>query len=155
MCNLDNWTMSELLEPIRAGEYEVKQILRRDGYKVIDVSDNPRYWHKDIDLLVEGKEKVWSIEVKYDKQLHFTGNCFIEIANPRSKDGKGWFEFCEADWLFYGNGMTDTFYCMRLDELRAFIAENKDSLKLRSSHDDSRGYLLPLDVAPVAVVLEM
>lgn len=155
MCNLDNWTMSELLEPIHSGEYEVKKYLREHGYKVIDVSDDARYWHKDIDLLVERQGKHCSIEVKYDKQLHFTGNCFIEIANPRSKGGKGWFEFCEADWLFYGNGMTDIFYCMRLDELRAFIEKNKNDLKLRSSHDDSRGYLLPIDKAPIAMILEV
>ena len=33
----------ELLEDYKAGEYELKQYLRRNGFKVIDVSGNSAY----------------------------------------------------------------------------------------------------------------
>lgn len=150
--DFSKWSISELIEPIHNGEWELKLFLRNNGYKVIDVSENPLYYYTG-DLLVEENGQQWALEVKYDKQVEYTGNFFIEVENPRSKNGEGWFKFCKADFIFYGNGITGTFYCMRANDLRAYIEKNKDNLKLRSSHDDSRGYLLPIEEAPIMAVV--
>lgn len=49
--------------PRKAGEYELKKYLRANGKKVVDVSEEPEYWEKDIDLIVNGET---TIEVKWD-----------------------------------------------------------------------------------------
>lgn len=145
----------ELLEPVKDGEWELKNFLREHGCKVTDVSDNPRYWRKDIDFLIEENGKQWSIEVKYDYVMSKSGNIYCEWLNPRSKGGKGWLQFCKADFLFYGDARNRIFYALEVDELREYVLQNKDKLKRRSTNDGSIGYLLPLKDAPVIFKVEV
>jgi hypothetical protein len=77
--------------PRRAGEYELKKYLRAAGNKVEDVSDNPQYWDKDIDLIVNDET---AIEVKWDALTATTGNLFIELSADVEKNKQGWFNFC-------------------------------------------------------------
>lgn len=132
-------------EPHNPGEWELKATLRNHGYSVEDVSDNPNYWYKDIDLIVTNNEtgQVSSIEVKWDRRIAATGNLYIEFANPRSKGGKGWFEFCEADLLAYGDAVNKVFYIIKVSELKKFVARNRDVLQVRKTWDGSQGFLLP------------
>ena len=128
------------------GEYQVKWLLREHGYTVQDVSGDPAYWEQDIDLIatdIFSRETV-SIEVKWDKTLAATGNLFIELENPRSKCGMGWFEFCLADYLAYGDATNGIFYFMKLSDLKNYIYESKEDLRKRSSWDGSVGYVIPV-----------
>lgn len=63
------------------------------NYSVVDVSDNPDYWYKDIDFIItsptSGETKTF--EVKWDSRINRTGNLYIELTNIHSKGGKGWF----------------------------------------------------------------
>lgn len=63
------------------------------NYNVVDVSDNPDYWYKDIDFIItsptSGDTKTF--EVKWDSRINRTGNLYIELSNIHSKEGKGWF----------------------------------------------------------------
>lgn len=139
-------TLEEMLEPRHPGEYELKRCLRENGYKVKDVSEEPGYWDKDIDLLVTNPNTniTTTIEVKWDRCIAATGNMFIETVNPRSKSGNGWFKFCEADVLAYGDAINKSFYLMTVSALKDFINNNKDKLQSRSTWDGSTGYIVPL-----------
>ena len=87
------------------------------GYTVEDVSNNPQYWYKDIDFIVtsstSGETKTF--EVKWDTKVNTTGNLFLEYESLYSKGGKGWFEFCEADFLAYGDAITKVFYIIDME----------------------------------------
>lgn len=149
-----NW--AELLEPVNSGEYEAKEYLRARGFKVKDVSDNPAYWGKDIDLLLCQDSRTTSIEIKWDNCISRTLNLYIETENPRSKDGKGWFYFCEADYLFYGDSVNKLFYIFNRKELFSFIEEHKKGLNRRCTYDGSKGYLVPLsEVKDLVKVIEL
>lgn len=147
----------ELIEPVNAGEYEVKKFLRGRGIQVEDVSDNPQYWAKDIDLIatnpITGKSA--AIEIKLDGRISDTGNFFIEFENPRSENSKGWFNFCEADFLYYIDESSFLTYIIKFDELRRFIATHKRDLAIKSTFDGSIGYIVPLAAMPVFTTIQL
>lgn len=129
------------------GEYELRWALREHGYFVDDVSAEPAYWSKDIDMLIApvfGEDVVTSIEVKWDQCTAATGNIFIELENPRSFRGEGWFKFCEADYLAYGDAKNRIFYFIKMNDLRTYINNNKLNLRYHTTWDGSYGYLLKL-----------
>jgi hypothetical protein len=63
------------------------------NYRVIDVSNNPDYWSKDIDFIVtsptSGETKTF--EVKWDSRINSTANLNLELSNIHSNGGKGWY----------------------------------------------------------------
>lgn len=94
--------------------------MQEQGHSVIDVSQNPEYWYKDIDFIctsgTTGNTKTF--EVKWDDRINATGNLYLETESIYSKNGKGWWRFCEADYLAYGNSATKEFYIIPIAELR-------------------------------------
>lgn len=104
----------------KQGENLFKQIMESRNYKVEDVSGNEEYWNKDIDFIVTSSTTgtIKTFEVKWDSKINKTGNLYLEIANIHSKGGKGWFEFCQADYVAYGDALNGTFYIISLLELR-------------------------------------
>lgn len=138
------------LEPHNAGEQELKDWLRGYGYKVKDVSDNPTYWKKDIDLIVNNET---TIEVKWDSKLSTTGNLFIETCADIDKGTAGWFNFCEADYLAYGAADEYIFLMFDFKKLKAHIEAHKNEYKQATAADYdkcgirkySKGYLVPVD----------
>ena len=75
------------------------------NYSIEDVSGNPDYWHKDIDFIATSPKSglTKTFEVKWDSRINNTGNLYLELTNVHSKGGRGWFNFCEADYLAYGD----------------------------------------------------
>ncbi len=69
------------------------------------MSGNPDYWYKDIDCFCTSPRTgaTKSFEVKWDSRINTTGNLYLELTNVHSKGGRGWFSFCEADYLAYGD----------------------------------------------------
>lgn len=147
----------ELIEPVNAGEYEVKKYLRGRGIQVEDVSDKPQYWAKDIDLIATNPLTGASaaIEVKLDARINDTGNFFVEFENPRSKNSKGWFHFSEADFLYYIDESSFLTYIIKFDELRHFIATHKRDLAIKSTFDGSIGYIVPLAAMPIFTTIQL
>ena len=139
----------ESLEPRKPGEWELKTTLRRNNYKVRDVSNDSYYWNKDIDLIATNNitNNVSTIEVKWDRRIAETGNFYIEFYNPRSRNSKGWFCFCEADLLAYGDANKKVFYMIRVPELKKYIEENESQLEVKGTWDGSKGYILPMAAA--------
>lgn len=133
----------------RMGEQLFAQIMTERAYIVEDVSGNPDYWGRDIDFLItspSGATK--SFEVKWDERIHKTGNLFLETENPRSKGGKGWFQFCQADYLVYGDAVNRCFYVIPLLELKEKIKDLP--YKWANTYDGSVGRLISLyDIADI------
>ena len=104
----------------KQGELLFKETMEERSYLVNDVSNNPDYWGKDIDFLVTSPTTgaIKSFEVKWDSRINSTGNLYLELTNIHSKGGKGWFEFCEADMLAYGDAVAQQFYIIPMDKLR-------------------------------------
>lgn len=127
------------------GERLFKQIMENRNYSVIDVSDNPDYWYKDIDFIITSPTSglTKTFEVKWDSRINRTGNLYIELSNIHSKEGKGWFQFCQADFLVYGDAVAQVFYIIPFGALKERIPQ----LRYRqvSCGYDSIGQLVSLD----------
>lgn len=104
----------------KRGEKLFAERMSANGYKVQDVSNNPSFWNKDIDFIIESpySGEVKTFEVKYDSCINRTNNLYLELTNIHSQGGKGWYKFCEADVLAYGDAQTDIFYMIPLEKLR-------------------------------------
>lgn len=134
----------------KAGEYDLKQYLRKCGNDVIDVTNNPDYWDKDIDFIVND---FLTIECKWDGVMSDTGNIFIELCSNIDKNTEGWYKFCQADYLYYGDAKSRVFYIFAFGELKKHIEVNKDSYSIGYAKDYNRennvtkvskGYKVPL-----------
>lgn len=138
--------LEQALEPRHPGEYELKWALREHGFKVKDVSLEPSYQKKDIDLIATNifTEEETTIEVKWDWNIAKTDNLFIELENPRSWGNEGWYKFIEADYVAYGDAHNGIFYFVSVAELRNCIDKVKTELRYHTTYDGSYGYLLPL-----------
>ena len=142
----------------KQGERLFKEIMESRGYEVQDVSGNPEYWYRDIDFILtsptSGETKTF--EVKWDTKIHTTGNLYLERTSAFTKEpgikGLGWFEWCEADYLVYGDAISGQFYIIPMEELR----EAADNLPYRSARcgNDSTGQLVSLDdIADITFIL--
>ena len=129
----------------RQGERTFKERMSANGYGVEDVSGNSEYWYRDIDFLITSPYTgaVKSFEVKWDTRINKTGNMYLEIESINSKGGKGWYEFCEADYLAYGDAANNTFYVIPLLALKERVQE----LPQRIAHCgyESTGLLVSLN----------
>lgn len=122
------------------GELEFKLKAQAQGRTLEYVGDDPDYWNKDIDFIVDDDK---TVEVKWDSWIDKTNNLFIETANPRSKGGCGWYCFTQADWLAYGNSTKNIFYMIRMNDLRDYIETHKPERKI--TNDGAEGFLVPLN----------
>ena len=128
----------------KQGEKLFAQIMEARGYAVQDVSNNSAYWDKDIDFIITSPTTgaVKAFECKWDSRINRTGNLYLELTNIHSKGGKGWYQFCQADFLAYGDAVAGVFYIVPLLELRARVKELQ--CKQASCGNDSVGLLVPL-----------
>ena len=134
----------------KQGENLFKQTMIDRGYIVQDVSSNSLYWSKDIDFIVTSPTSglTKSFEIKWDSRINKTGNLYLELTNIHSKGGRGWFNFCEADYLAYGDANQRLFYIIPLAQLKDRI----NCLPQRKANCgyDSTGLLVSLkDIADI------
>jgi hypothetical protein len=99
---------------------------------------------KDIDMLITSPTTgvTKAFEVKWDTKIHKTANLFLEIVSKYSAGMHGWYEFCEADFLVYGDAVNKIFYVFDMEILRAEV--DKMPKELANCGSDSIGYLVPL-----------
>lgn len=130
----------------KRGEMAFRQYMIEKGYDVVDVSNSSDYWYKDIDFIITSPTSglTKTFECKWDSRINQTNNLFIEIANPRSKGGQGWFSFCEADFIAYGNATRRIFYMIKKKDLDD-VMKNKHRFRYCITADGAEGYLVPLD----------
>ena len=122
----------------RLGEYKAQCYLRSQGYEVEDTTLNPDFFDKDIDFIAtKGNEKI-TIEVKWDNRIHDTGNMFIETITDLDKNKAGWFLFCQADYIYYGDAKNNLFYVFKTDDLRQFMQNNPTQERKASDYNNRR-----------------
>lgn len=119
----------------KQGEKLFNKIMTGRNYTVKDVSGDQEYWDKDIDFIVTSPTSglTKTFEVKWDNKIHNTGNLYLELSNIHSKCGRGWFNFCQADYLAYGDAAANIFYIIPLLEL-------KERVKMLPYRQASCGY---------------
>lgn len=138
----------------KQGEALFAQIMAARGYKVEDVSGNPDYWYKDIDFIITSptSNQTKTFEVKWDSRIGQTGNLYLELTNVHSKGGRGWFTFCEADMLAYGDAAAGIFYIIPIAQLKEIIKDKPR--KVASCGTDSTGLLVNInDIADIVYQL--
>lgn len=138
----------------KKGEKLFNEQMQARGYTTEDVSANPLYWDKDIDFLVTSPftNAVKGFEVKWDNRINSTGNLYLEIENIHSKGGKGWYNFCQADYIAYGDAVNEVFYIIALQDLKARV--NELPQRLAQCGYDSIGLLVSLnDISDIVKVL--
>lgn len=128
----------------KQGEWLFKQLMESLAYQVQDVSNNPDYWYKDIDFIITSPTTgaVKTFEVKFDSRINQTGNLYLELTNVHSKGGKGWYKFCEADYLAYGDARAQVFYIIPLAQLRERVQQLPQ--RMAQCGTDSTGLLVNL-----------
>lgn len=140
-------TFNEMKEVGLFGEYIVEKELTARGWYVHNVSCEYEYQKKDIDIVaIKGDIKA-EIEIKYDREMHKTGNLFIEIYQDLATERKGWYYYSEAEFLFYINETNGISYCFRMDDIRAYCELHREEVKTGVMHEDKLtrvGILLPL-----------
>lgn len=120
------------------GEKKAYDYLISSGWEVQDLTQCEAFFSKDIDfLIIRGQEQHY-IEVKWDNWIHQTGNMFIETTTDLDFNKDGWFKFCRAEFIFYGDARNELFYVYRLDDLKAYIQEVYNSLQARKAPDYNR-----------------
>lgn len=124
------------------GEKAAYDYLTFQGWKVQDLTQCADFFSKDIDFLItRGKDQHY-IEVKWDNWIHYTGNMFIETTTDLDFNKDGWFKFCSAEFIFYGDAKQSLFYVFRLEDLKAYVREDYSRLQARKAPDyNSRGQL--------------
>ena len=138
----------------RKGEILVQQYLLSMGWQVIDLTNCQDFFSKDIDFqIIKGGEKHY-IEVKYDYRIAETNNMFIETRTDLDNDKEGWFNFTQAEFLWYGDQQNDLFYVFLLADLKQYIQEQEELLPQRKAADYdiyqrirkvSQGYLVNIE----------
>lgn len=103
------------------GELRAYNYFQANGWSVQDVTANPEYWDKDIDFVVSSDADSFTVEVKWDSRISTTGNMFIETVTDLDKCKEGWFSFCQADYIYYGDSENQLFYVFKTDDLRQFV----------------------------------
>ena len=106
------------------GELRAYNYLQSNGWSVEDVTQNYEYWDKDIDFVAHSGDQSLTIEVKWDSRIAQTGNMFIETITDLDKSKGGWFSFCQADYIYYGDSVNELFYVFKTDDLRAFVSQH-------------------------------
>lgn len=129
----------------KIGENLFKKMMQAQNYEVKDVSNDSSYWYKDIDFIITSPTSglTKTFEVKYDNRINQTNNLYLELTNVHSKGGRGWYEFCEADYLAYGDACAQCFYIIPLAALKERVKE----LNPRRARclGDSEGLLVSLN----------
>lgn len=117
----------------RFGEVCAMNYLRRHAVKIKDVTGIKEYQKQDIDLLCENQNgQKFSVEVKWDRKIHRTGNAFIELVTDLDKNEDGWFKFCKATYIFYGDAENRLFYIIDRVKLAEYIEAHKELKRVES-----------------------
>lgn len=130
----------------REGELLFMRLMREYGFTVEDVSNNSNYYYKgDVLITSPTTGNVRVFEVKTDNVINRSGNLYLELTNIYSKKqgGKGWYNFCQADFIAYGDAVARRFYIFSLEELKERVEQVKP--RIGYCGNDSSGYKMPLD----------
>lgn len=117
------------------GEQLAKKCLEAKGFTVIDRSQSPDYWAKDIDLTAQKDGLTADIEVKWDDQIYKTGKMFFELLTNIDTNQQGWANYTQCDYVFYGDAQRLIFYVFSAEDMRQFLKNHRDEYETRKATD--------------------
>ena len=119
----------------KLGEKYAYRCLEANGYTVLDRSDQPQYWKKDIDLTAIKGSYAADIEVKWDQCIANTGNMFFELLTNLDTQQNGWANYTQCDFIFYGDAQQLIFYVFSADDMRQFLRTHQEDYETRIAND--------------------
>lgn len=128
-----SWTKD--LEAGKKGEQLVAAVLQQRGWRLEDVSNISTFQKKDTDFIITKDNITTTIEIKTDAQMSRTGNFFIEMCQGNKK---GWYYYCEAEYLFYLDSTNSIIYIFKLADLRQYINNKGAELRTALTRDGNR-----------------
>ena len=133
---------------IAEAEFFLKLAKAKSTVSLLDVSKDPYYQAKDIDILVQRNDGVIvKYEVKSDRQADETGNICFEVT---SNGNVGCLQRSEADYIFYKTENHN--YLFSLAEMRAYLKTHPYGEY--EMGDGARGYLLNIEDLRVEGILK-
>lgn len=124
------------------GEHAIWNLFIKQPWvrSVVDVRDDKEFQEKDIDFLVEDKNRQFtSIEVKTDFVAHKTGNIVYEVQTGRNV---GCFEKTQAKYIMYYVPENREAHMINVVALRSYLQERRPEEKKMG--DNATGFLLPI-----------
>ena len=82
---------------------------------------NPEYWKKDIDLTAMIDNKIYEVEIKWDKKINKSGAMFLELLTDIEQNKQGWANYTQADFIFYGDAINRLFYVFSVSDMREYL----------------------------------
>lgn len=125
------------------GEHAIWDLFIKQPWvkSIVDVRDDKRFQQKDIDFLIEDKNRQFTqIEVKTDYKAHQTGNIVYEIT---TSNNIGCFEKTQADYIVYFIPKSREAHLINTLILRDYIKKTKPN-QIRMG-DNATGYLLSIE----------
>ncbi len=120
------------------GELLAKLCLEKKDYKVIDRTQQPDYWHKDIDFTAFKNGEYFDIEVKWDSRMYRTQAMFFELLTNIQENQQGWANYTQADFIFYGDAKREVFYIFTANDMRSYLKAHKGEYETRIANDYSQ-----------------
>ena len=104
------------------------------GSRLHDVSDDPRFQHRGVDLLWERDgQSVVGVEVKGDRQGGRRGKFFFELVSNLEKDTPGCFLYSVADLLIYVFLDKREVHCLPMKDVREWFLPRAKQYPLKST----------------------
>ena len=144
----------------KLGEQYAQKCLEANGFKIVDRSNEPYYWAKDVDLTAVKGDFSADIEVKWDQCIAATGNLFFELLTNIDTQQQGWANYTQCDFVFYGDARRLIFYVFSAEDMRRFLKYHKADYETRVANDynyrDGTIYKQSLGaIVPLAKFLEV
>ena len=125
------------------------------GSRIHDVSEDPRFQHRGVDLLWERDgQAVVGVEVKGDRQGGRHGNFFFELVSNLEKDTPGCFLYSVADLLIYVFLDKREVHCLPMKDVRAWFIPRAKQYPLKSTKTRT-GHAIYTTVGAIVPVREV
>jgi len=109
--------------------------------EIQDVSEDKRYFKKDIDVLIQ--------DVSYEMKMDFydSGFCFLEVISNSESGALGWLFVSQAQYLVYAFPLLGKAYIADMKKLRDWFLENiywfvttDKKRRVRTENDEGYSY---------------
>ena len=117
------------------GEKYCQMCLETRGFTVIDRTQDPEFWIKDIDFTASKDGRSFNIEAKWDYKLPYYGTMFLELMTNVEQNKLGWARYTAADYIWYGDAKNLIFYIFRTEDMRKYLEDHKTEYYLRTAKD--------------------
>ena len=134
----------------KKGETAVKDYYLKNGYEVIDVSEDKDFQKMDIDLIIDDN----FVEVKTQSSIAKSKKIALELETNYYNDlyRKGWFYSTEANFLIFYDIENNIAYSMSTDELRKIFDKYRFSDEIEYYYFDEDTKVSTLVYIPIELL---